>query len=333
MSSQAPVFIGRSYRSPLVVLNKLALCLLFSFCYVFIVPWAEIKGTDFTDVANYLARMQNLSQGSVFDLEFGVGFLFSEWLWKLLLYSVTIIFSDLEMGLLVLSFLSLFLYLMFFTRHLSLLLVLFFTTNPMFIDLIMSQVRIALAFSVFLFCLDSKNGITKAFLIVTAFFIHSAVLLFLSIIIIIRLLRLLKLSKRSLLIMSVFLGLFVSLFMEYGVVWFLSLVGDRRAEQGGFEGGSSIFYAAIWFFIATWLAIRAKAESEYETTIISFSIVMMAIFFFNSVLNVYGQRFVSVSLGIILFSIKRVRVYEQAYLFSFASVYYYFQWIYWVGND
>lgn len=302
---------------------------LFSAVYVYLVPWEELIQREFRDAINYINRISEIASVGDINTYSGISYITSEWLWAKLLQIIAVLFIDYNNGLSFLSFISLFTFSYFAYSRLNVLIVLVFLFNPLFIDLILSQVRIALAFSLILLCFHTKNFYLMSLLVVSACLIHTVSLFIVLIILFLRYWVKLFGYGRHLYYFSVFLALFLSLFLEYGVHSVLSMLGDRRASYADIQISSSVLYSSFWFFIAVVLTLKSKIKIEF-CLLTSFSIVMMALFFFNSALGLYGQRYVAISIIPILIAINTLRHSFKLIIFLTLFCFQIVQYVYWL---
>lgn len=305
-------------------------CIFLSYIYVLIIPWELITGREFSDISNYLNRIANIVKSNDIQYLGLASYITNEFLWSVILGTLAEYINDHRNVLLFISISSLSFYLLVATKELPLIIIPIFFINPIFVDLIMSQVRIALAFSLLLLSIYLKNKLYIALICISAVLIHTSSILFISIFFIIKFIKKRNGVNRYIYIYGIILGLILSLFFAYGMSFFLTAIGDRRANYTEATSGSSILYSSFWFFLSLLLAVKSKIDKE-KIIFVTFSITMMCIFFFSSVLDVYAQRFVAVSLIPILISINTLPgVYKIMILIIF-FLYQVFQYIYWTN--
>jgi len=313
----------------LVINKQNILILLYAYIYVFILPW---NFSSLIDYNNYLDRIIRLSiYGYDNNLE-GYSIITSEYLWGLLLFKVSkypLIYEDF---LKFISFFNLCIYTFFTLKkkvHPFFIIVFFF--NPIFMDLIMSQLRIATAFSILLIAFMLNNKKIQLPLLVSAILIHTASLVFIGIYYILYLLQM-RLKSRKEYLYAMIIAFFIALFLKYGVDMILVPLGDRRANYSEVISNSSVKYSLFWFIAALTLVFKSKYhEKDFKLNlIISFSIVMMSLFFFSSVIGAYGQRYVAVSVPLIVISIYVLPKKYSWSLFFLFFIWQLFQLFYWL---
>jgi len=299
------------------------------YLFVYLIPWIEILGKDWTDISNYTFRIEYLARGGEEQGITGfISLLFSEYIWKVILLGIGEFFQDYREGLYLVSYVALLLYALFTFKRVHFLLAIALMINPMFVDLIMGQIRIALAFPILLLAFHYR--IYRRFsilLILIALFIHTATILFLGIYFLLKIIDYYT-EHRSLYFVSLGLGVAMALFIKYGVIFLLSIVGDRRAAYADSYQSSSLTFSLPWLIIALLLTWKANFESKEERLITAFSVLMISLFFTVSALGLYGQRYVAISIPLIIIAIgfmpKHFRHWTWAYLFF----YQFLQWKY-----
>ena len=130
----------------------LLVSIIFSYIFVFIIPWTN--WVYFIDIDFYMDRVAvlfayGLAGDTTKDFT-GIYFLFSEALWYFILIQLPFLFNDVQNGLSFISFISLLVYSFYTFRHANIFISFILLLNPIFIDLIMSQIRIAFAFAILL---------------------------------------------------------------------------------------------------------------------------------------------------------------------------------------
>lgn len=299
---------------------------LYAYSYVYLIPWDTLK--EFSDIKNYLSSMLFYKQeGTVHAVE-GISFIVSEWLWKFILLQLSY-FSDTKNILYIVSFFGLSVYSYFTLKKVHYFVVFLFFFNPMFIDLVLGQIRILLAFSLLLiaFQISSKKSIL---FILMAILIHASSILFIGIYFILKLMNNVF-KNRNFYFYSILLSLILALFLKYGVDIFLIALEDKRANYADKISGNSVKYSIFWFLVSITLAINSYTNEHHEKLkiIIAFSITMTSLFFFSSLLGSYGQRYVAVSIPLIIISIYHLPSKYAWGLFSIFALWQLFQYFYW----
>ncbi len=304
----------------------------FSFFYVYTIGWSDFH--TFPDINNYIYRIEYLANGGEESVHRGISYFFSEPVWKYLLQSIANIFNQDSYlnGFYLTAFFSLFIYAYFTFQRIHPILAIIFFLNPMFIDLIMGQTRIALSFSLLLLAFQYKNKVLlfSILLVVCATLIHTTALLFVGIYVLLIFLYS-KFNERSYYTTAFLLSIAIPVFLRYIAPIILSAVGDRRFNVTAY-GSSSLTYALIWLIISLILVTFSNnyIKSKNQSIIIGYAIVMTGLFFFSSLMGLYGQRFVALSIPLIIISINYLPKYYREMTFIALGLYLEIQWIYWL---
>jgi hypothetical protein len=315
-------------------INYIFVSLIYSIIFVYIIPWTELKNEEFIDLLNYTNRVVYLLNGGKEKEFFGISFLFSEVLWKYILIYLTILFKDPFIVVALISFISLFIYTYIILRRTNNYFLLILLFNPLFIELIMGQIRIAFAFALFLIAyellINNKLKILAFIIIIVVPLIHTGMLIVITVFLYIHFFNSYFKNIKTYYFWAVVTALFISLLLKYGVDILLVNVGDKRANYSQIIEASSIKYSFFWFILSILIFMYSNSIKKDENNIIIFSIIMMCIFFFSSLIGVYGQRYVAISIPFILLSISFLKQKYQIYLYSLLFIYLLVQHYYWM---
>lgn len=276
----------------------------YAFFFVYLIPWTDILGREFWDIDNYLFRIAYLHRDGKEATHSAVQWLFSEPLWREIIIAIGYFFdpSHYRLALYFISFIALTLFGSFFFRRIEFYIIMILLINPLTVNLFIEQIRSALAFSLLLVAYDLSSKRGAIFLMILACSIHAAMPIFIGIyFLLLHFNRIIEERKLYLVILGV--SLLMAFFMNYGIEILLQLIGDRHAGYNDEVEGSSIAFSLFWFLIALFLSVFSEFENEEERILIAYSILVSSFFFFSSVLGGYGQRYVALSLAIIIISI------------------------------
>jgi len=271
--------------------------------FVFLIPWTDILGREFTDIANYLNRIVYLKGDGSEAILFGVQWLLDEPLWRWIIIAIGYIFDDYRFALYCISFISMLFYGSFFFRRIEYYIIIILLINPMTVNLFIEQVRIVLAFSLVLVAYDLSSKRFALLLLIMAFLIHASMPIFIGLYFILYQLNKMVEARKYYLV-AIGVAVFMAIFMRYGLDFILHLLGDRHAGYSNVIEGSSFSYSIVWFLIAMVLSLFSNFHHEKERILIAYAIVFMSFFFFSSLLGMFSQRYVAVIMPIIIISIS-----------------------------
>lgn len=198
--------------------------------------------------------------------------------------------------------------------------------NPSTIDLIIAQVRSALAFSIFLISFLNPPWIVRIILIVCAGTIHTSMYLFGSIYIFISLYQEYGKSisvlnyKLSIILCSLIIAFIVSI----AAPLILGAIGDRRVIIETEVLG--ILFSLTWLS----LAISYYLISKFDSFIFPhfFYSICVLIGLFSIFTGSYGSRYIAVAIPFLIIMIARQPVIQRNFLLSHYAIvmaaYYYF---------
>jgi len=274
--------------------------------------------------------MSYLSEGGKETTYSGISILSSEILWKKILIFITTKMNDIvtyRESLLFISFISLFIYASFLFKRVNIFIAGVLLFNPMFMQLIIEQVRMALAFALLVLAYEKKFTKTSIILVGVAVLIHTATLLMFAIYM--SILVATKIYKgRKLYFYSVLFALVLALFLKYGVDIVLAFMGDRRVGYSEDVGSSGIKFSIFWFILSLIFLIKCKVLDDSKE-IVSFSIIMMNLLFFSALTGNYGHRYVAVSIPLIIYSINTIQAKFRLAVFFLLFIYTIVLWFYW----
>ena len=309
--------------------NVWILSFFFAFTFVFIISWIDIKGHDFEDIVQYIRRMVYLHAGGKEATYSGILWITSEPLWKFIIMQLANIFDDYRLAMYLVSFVSMGLHSTFLFRRVPFIVAFVFLINPMTVDLMMAQVRIALAFGLVLVAYDIKSKKFAIFLLILATLIHAAMPIFLGVYYILYELNK-RIEAKKLYLTALVMGILMALFMKYGVNSILSAIGDRHADYANDSVVSTVSYSIIWILISGLIATFSDFENEEERLLATYVIVFMSFFFFASTMGVFGKRYVSVTMVVIIASLSTLpkHIKEGTYVLLFMyNVYLFKFWL------
>lgn len=291
-------------------------------------PWKDF-GKIFKDTERYIDRIIYLHNGGLEREYSSIGYLFSEPLWKSYLIFSGNFFDNYYYALHILSFIALTIFLNFMYKNASLIIVGLFVINPMFITLIMDQTRMAIAAAILLIAYQSKNKFIVIFLILTSWFIHGFSIVFVIFYFIFTKLEPILKEKKFFIVSSI-IAFVLAIFMSQFTDQMLENIGGRRTQYTG-NMGSSPLYSFTWFAMSISIILFSKSFLDSRIRIITaYSVLMSSIYFYLSLVGMYGSRFFVVSIPFIVIALSNLqKPFKQITLF-FIFLYEILLWSSWL---
>lgn len=299
-------------------------------------PWEELRGSEFSDIANYLRRVERIRLYSLDYFDFGdsiLSMLSSEFAWSWL----TAIFLNFgftgEGFLMVMSGFSAFVASWFLARRVGGLAAMIMLLNPISIDLYASQIRSAVAFSVFLLAVSIVGSgmprkAASAGLMVFTFFVHASMPLLLAVYAAAKFLGArISWRPRRRVAIAVALALVMAIGFVVLAPLIISALGDRRTLSA--EGSRSLAYMAFWLIFSVLLAISYNARNTAMWTY-HFGLITMV---FAAVSEVAGTplfRFIGLALPVILASLPVLSRTNRLIIFVLLPLYDMLLFAYWL---
>jgi len=283
--------------------NLYIISLFYAILITYIIPWTTIYHGDFLDIGNYLKRIEYLYVGGNEASHIGLSWLLSEPLWKYIIIGIGLTFDDYRLALYLISIIIVFLYSIFLFKRVPYPVGMILLLNPMFIDLVMAQVRSALAFSLLLLAYDISSKKWSIIVTIISILIHASMPLFIFIYFLLYKLNK-SVSSKNYYLITIITALFFALFMKYGLNILLTILGDRHAGYENTIVSASLSYSMVWFAIGIFVATFATFKNENERIIAGYAITMTSFFFFSSLMGNFAQRYVALTIPLIIISIS-----------------------------
>jgi hypothetical protein len=317
----------------MIISNKLSifrniLIVSVSFLMAFF-PW-DYVGRTFRDTERYIERIIYLSNFGTEREYHGLGYLFSEPLWKLYLKFSANYFIDYYNAIHLLSFLSLIVFIDFMYKKSLFTVATLFLLNSMFVTLILDQTRMAVALALFLIAYQLKNKYVILMILFLAWMIHWFSIIFVFIYILFYILE--KYIKGRLFFILVLLASFIiAMSLPFFVDQVLSSIGGTRRSYTQ-NMGSSMLYSLPWFLLSLALILFTKPlNAKIDRIIMAYSIYMLSFYFFLSSVGMYGSRFFVATIPFVVISLSKLYDGYRKIILFFLFLYDILLWISWIG--
>ena len=310
-----------------------SLAILLSYIFIYLIPWHDIK--YFHDFEVYKFRVAEIFTFGSNQIEsFGIFLLFSELLWTNILRVLPLYFYDIESGLTFISFACLTTYTFFTIKNVNPFLSFMFFFNPIFIDLIISQVRMGVAFCLLLIAhLLRRKLLVQIFLVVCATLIHTATLLLVAIFLMLSFFKKLLKDEQKFLRFSLILPIFIMLFLNVALLPIFDFFGGAKDRTVYFTNPmySSILFSFPWLFFSIMLAFLPKNDLiKKNIDYVAYAISMGSLFFVSSLFQFYGSRFVAVSFPLFIISLNCLTTQFRYIMFIILFLYQITYFSYWL---
>jgi len=310
------------------------LSLVYAYLFVYLIPWTTLYGQEFSDIYNYIFRIDYLAKGGNEAEYWGILWLTSEPLWQEIIVFIGHTFNDYRAVLYGISFLTVFVYASFLIKRVEFYVAMIFLLNPMSVDYFISQLRNAVAFSLLLIAYDIyENNREKVklpiFILILATLIHMSMPIFIGIYYLLYRLNE-KIEDKKYYLVALATALIIAIFMKYGSTLLLSAIGDRHAGYDEYITASSVAYSIAWFVIAIILATFAEFSNKYERILVAYAITVMGFYFFASLLDIFAVRYVTVIMPVIILTIGYLPKHIKQGTYLFLLVYNLYSFKYWL---
>lgn len=314
------------------VARRLA-ALLFSALFVSI-PWYDWRPRKFKDVHAYLSRMEFLRTGADFDTEnLGrIEYVFTEPLWSHILAVLDGLFDEPMDALLVVSFVVMLAFSNFLFTRANPWLGSILLLNPLVIDLLIAQVRSALASALCLIATSLRRRVLVVPLVLAATLIHSLTFVFIGTYLVAKFLerRQRNLDYFTCGASALLCGIAISITIGLGHTVFLSAVQDRRALIEH-TTGDTVAYCIYWMLLAVAIAFNRRSDSPIAPWNDFYVITMLSIPFCMTFFTVPSARLIPLAFPLILASVFARHSTMRTYLLASLCAYQFLQFIYWLS--
>ncbi len=302
--------------------------------FVTSIPWFEWRPRKFKDVYAYVNRIDYLRAGGSTDFEYmeQTEFLFSEPLWTQILKLLGEIDADSRTALLLISFVTIFVFALFLFVRTSPWLCALLLFNPMFLELTISQVRSAFAAAVCLVGLMTQRRSVMVFAAIASCFIHSITFMFIAVYLTAQFVarRRERHSRTWLAALVLTVAIAFACTFAMGHTAMLAALGDRRALIVHVTGDTPA-YCAYWFMLAVALLATMRArhlswawEDYYAST-------MLSVPLFMSFFSLAAARLVPLTFPLIVESMVSRPNAHRTYLVLTLVAYQFLHFSYWLA--
>lgn len=274
------------------------------------VPWSSIRGEPFFDLSVYLEGFDLGAYDYLDQLE-GLAYFFSEPLWRQLVAILTTAFGDISTTFQIISFAvsTIYAYTMLRANRLTAL----FLSGPLLIDLVLSQVRSAVAGALFLIAILAGSTILWIGVLAIAPLVHSAaLLLFGTFAVAAGLNRLWKTYPRAAMVLAVGTSVVLPFAFAASYTVLLSSLGDRRAEtEAAWPGGVFVLTFGIYYGV---LLLNLNRAMKHTLSI--FSLIVCGLFIVLAMFDINMLRFISLTFPLLIVTAFRLPFVERLLLLS-----------------
>ena len=292
----------------------------------------------FPDLQNYKNVILETSLYGIQFLDGSLGTLsiiFREPAWHLLVLIYSIFSYDSIYFIYTVSAFSIFIFSKFTLDHTKNPIWIIFLLNPMFIDLVLSQIRSALAMSLLLLAYTIKKPVLKIILSISATLVHSSMFIVLGIYMISIYLARIKFHTQKNInqLLKVFTTLMIAivlaLIISFGLDIILNFLGDRRF--GNQEGSASVSFVFFWFVSGLLILFgKFKVNSLNNQWMVYFTSLMFTMAIFMAIFSAPSQRFIAFAIPIFLSCISFCQMSVKILIFILFIIQTSIQFYYWL---
>ena len=277
---------------------------------LFLIPWTAIRGEPFFDLAVYLEGFDLGAYDYLDELE-GLAYLFSEPLWRYIVGNLTVLLGDVPTTFNTASFAVSAIYAYVILRASRSAAV--FLSAPLLIDLVLSQVRSAVAGALFFIAYLAGGTLLWIGLLAIASLIHSSAILLFALFACAIVLQ--RLSARWITAgraIAVLASVLIPLAIAAAYVTVLAAVGDRRAEsEAAWPGGVFVLSFGVYYLV---LLLNLKRVIKHSIAIFSF--LVSGLFVTLAAFDINALRFISLTYPALIASVFFLPFLSRSLLLS-----------------
>lgn len=320
-----------SYPDPKDI-EAAGLAVLFAIC-VLAIPFEYLRGAPFVDFNVYVEKFSSAGVRDVYDPRGVIDYFRYEVFWDDSVRILVNIVGTPESALRLISGFVLATNAFLLFRRYGYFLPTILLFNPVFLDLALSQLRIAFAISLVLIAFESRSRNLQWLAALVATFVHSSIPIFVGVFLVSRFVenRASQWSTAQILLTA---GALLALLVGALVVGrdaALAAIEDRRAYLYESVSGSSKLFLVFW---GCFLVMQLMAGVQYLKRADNFcSLIMVGMFVALTVLGTYGSRFLAASFCLVIASVlnfdrrNRNAIVPALIMFQIVSLMYWLQWV------
>lgn len=298
------------------------------------ISWDNLRNIISIDRDNYYEYFSfGVDRLTYIEFDNIVDYVKNEWFWH---YSIRHIatFLDVKLIFSFITFLSFFVYALYIYKKTHILFM-FLLFNPLFFDLIYSQLRISLASTFFIISilLVNKNKFLFLLFLLLSFTTHTAIFPISLIYLISYFLSKIDIDEKIKIFISLIVGFIFSFIMGPFLNIFLNFVGDRRLGYDTSALSSSFLYLSFWFLMFLFLLLQCKNKSfirNINDPDNFFAISILSFVFMSFFVGGYSTRIIAISLSFLIILIfkffKFFKLFIIYFYFLYLLLYFYIWW-------
>lgn len=313
------------------VLYSALSCLIFAII-VSSISWDSLRGSPYVDRDNYSYYI-DYAVNKVYQKDFLTlqSHITGEWLWhKMIDFSVVSLGLNSTEIMIFITFLITLLAALFLASRFHFL-SLIFLINPIFINFIYSQLRLAFAMSILFISLYLFNKKNKLYipLLLTTPFIHTSAIIFIFIFYSSLIIQKKISSNRVKSLISVAVGIIAGIVSGPLMSTILSALDDRRSEYGDLN--SSFAYLSFWLVLLLYFLVKGFFEKNNKPFDFYLSIAILTLVAVHSIFSGYPTRFLAACFPFLLAAILSNKAKENIFVILFYIAYTVILWVYWLN--
>jgi len=297
------------------------------------IPWESWRGSEYYDRENYTNTIDNsLNKIYWFDYDTFLSKLSNEWLWhKFLDFSVDILHLNSAEILFFISVFLVFTSSLFLARRYGYLSVIFLL-NPLFINFMYSQLRLAFVMALLFvsYYLYKKNNKLYLLLVLTTPFIHTSAITFVAMfaaaLMFEKTVKIKPIFKTTL---SILIGFGIGIATGPLMSTILTAIDDRRSEY--IDMSSSIVYMSFWLILFAYFSLKGLFESKHRTFSFYISLMVLTLVAVQTVMGGYASRFLVALFPFVIAAMLETKAKEQPIVIISYWAYSFMLWFYWIN--
>lgn len=312
---------------------------LFAFFFAFlisIVPWNDLRSIPYYDRGVYVNYIDNVpNKINWFDFDGFITKISYEWLWhKILQFCTEVMNLNSTIILFSVSFIILFFAILFVIFREKNYWSAAFLFNPLFIDFVASQSRLAFTMAIIFiaYYLRKRNNIIYIPLLLTTPFIHTSSVLFIFLIGVAIYLEESKVMDKYFqgpgkTTIAMLAGLIVGIVTGPLMSIILGSLGDRRAED--YDMSSPIMHLAFYLILTPYFLLKGYFEKSKKDFTFYIVIMIFMIVCLNTIFSGYPSRFIAATFPFFICALLSLKGKENTIVWLSYIVYTILLWVFW----
>ena len=296
---------------------------------IVVTPWDILQGAELVDRASYLNNLAvNLPVWEIYADQGWIFIALQEFLWDFIIRSFSWLSGSDNAALSMVTFFLSYVISRFVLIRSTSLITFILLLNPVLIELVSSQLRLALAFSLILIFYNRGGYLFRVGVLLMVMLIHTASILIIAVLWYAQFItRAFRGQSAAFFIVAIVVPVLIFAgLLGPGRELVLGAIGDRRAEY--VVDAVGVGFTSVWILYLTVALYHGKKSFESSSTVVAFFFVLL--FLLLNAMGAYGLRFLTVAYPHFIVSTNYFNGYYKILFLLVFLNFQLLQWLYFI---